>query len=165
MPSELVHIVADHALTVGAPEAWAIIGNFGDATALGDGFVLRVDSLGEGVGATRTLHLLPEMGGGKVVERQAARDEAGMYYAYELADAGPLPMLDYYGSVHVIPVSANACRVTWTNRYRVADAAGIEAMRAQSLMILESIERNLRVALGLPVGLGPDASDAQGVDG
>ena len=107
---------------------------------------------GDGVGALRTLHLAPE-GAGTVVERQTARDERGMYYAYELADRGPMPMADYYGTAQVIPVSANQCRLVWTNRYR-PDGTPAEALRAQSLQTLEILESNLKDMLARRTGKG-----------
>ncbi|MEX0838517.1 MAG: SRPBCC family protein, partial [Parvibaculum sp.] len=105
------------------------------------------------VGALRTLHLAPERGGGTVVERQSARDERGMYYAYELADRGPMPMADYYGTAQVIPTSADQCKLVWTNRYR-PDGAPAEALRAQSLQTLEILERNLKAMLARRAGGG-----------
>ena len=147
MTLEPVHIVADMAIEAPAAEVWRFVGAFDDA-ALGQGFVSAVTSVGEGVGALRTLHLLPAFGGGKVVERQTARDDKGYYYAYELEDPAGLPFVDYYASALVASADPASCRVIWLNRY-FTDAAAVNDMRKQSLAILEAIETNLRTALGL----------------
>ena len=139
---EQVYIIADMSVDARASDVWAVIGAFSDP-ALGKGFVSDVTGEGEGVGALRTLHLLPELGGGKVVERQTARDDRGYYYAYELEDPGGLPFVDYYASAQVAPVDANRCRVIWINRYRV-EAERAHDMRKQSAMLLEMIEANLK---------------------
>jgi hypothetical protein len=142
-----VDIMVVMAFDAPAEAVWSIVGDYGDASGdFGRGFVAGVEVQGEGVGALRTLHLVPERGGGSVVERQAARDERGMYYAYELADRGPMPVTEYYGTAQVIPTSPTGCNLVWTNRYR-PDGAPADALRAQSLETLHILETNLRTML------------------
>jgi hypothetical protein len=148
MTLEQVHIVADMAIEAPAEDVWRIVGAFGDP-ALGKGFLSGVSCEGEGVGALRTLHLLAELGGGDVVERQTARDDRGRYYAYELEDPGALPFVDYYASAQVAPVDKARCRVIWLNRYKT-DAALVDDMRRQSLSLLDMIEANLKSELAAP---------------
>jgi hypothetical protein len=133
------------AINAPAKDVWALVGAFG-YPALGKGFVSDVTCEGNGVGAVRTLHLLPHLGGGKVVERQTARDDRGYYYAYELDDPGALPFVDYYASAQVAPVDENSCRVIWLNRYRT-DETLVDDMREQSRALLEMIEANLKSEL------------------
>lgn len=150
MELEEVYIIADMAIDAPAEDVWRIIGVF-DNPSLGDGFLSSLTSNGEGVGALRTLHILPAFGGGTVVERQTARDDRGYYYAYELEDPGALPFVDYYASVQVAPASAKTCRVIWLNRYKT-EAARIGDMRAQSLNLLQMIETNLNAELAVRRG-------------
>ncbi len=147
--ADWVFILVDFEIAASSERVWRLIGDFANGGFIGRGFITHMTANGNHVGATRTLHLLKETGGGEVIERQAARDEQGMYYSYVLDDPGPLPIDDYFGSVHVVPVGADTSRVTWTNRYRVRDVAVVDAMRAQSRSILELIEANTREALGL----------------
>lgn len=145
MALEQIHILADMRVDAPAKDVWAIVGAF-SSPALGNGFLLGVTGEGEGVGALRTLHLLPELGGGKVVERQTARDDRGYYYAYELDDPGVLPLVDYYASAQVAPVDEGRCRVIWLNRYKVEPVLVLD-MRKQSVTLLEMIEANLKAEL------------------
>jgi hypothetical protein len=139
--------MAVHEAPAPADRVWALLGSFRDAGGLSKGFVARIECDSEDVGATRTFHLHPDFGGGTVVERHAARDEKGMYYAYELAETGPMPVTDYYGSCHVIPVGEWASRVIWTNRYRPMGGASEADLRAHSLGVFDLIERNMLRAL------------------
>ncbi|MEQ8380072.1 SRPBCC family protein [Parvibaculum sp.] len=152
MGDERVDIMRVMEFDASAERVWSVVGDYGDTSGeFGRGFISGVDVQGAGVGALRTLHLLPERGGGKVVERQTARDERGMYYAYELADRGPMPVRDYYGTAQVIAVSDDASRLVWTNRY-MTDGAPADAMRAQSLETLDILERNLKRMLAKSAG-------------
>lgn len=142
---EQVYIIADMHIRAPAQQVWAMVGAFADP-ALGKGFVSHVTLEGEGVGAVRTLHMTDNITGGVVIERQTGRDERGMYYAYELVDPGDMPFTDYYGSAQVAPVDSASCRVIWLNRYRTQASRGDE-MKAQSRLLLELIEKNLKEAL------------------
>ncbi|MEQ9228538.1 MAG: SRPBCC family protein [Parvibaculum sp.] len=152
MDDARIDIMVVMAFDAPAERVWAVVGDYGDTSGeFGSGFVAAVEVQGEGVGALRTLHLAPDRGGGTVVERQTARDERGMYYAYELAERGPMPVTEYYGTAQVIPVSATSCKLVWTNRYR-PDGAPAEALRAQSLETLDILERNLKGMLARRAG-------------
>ena len=148
-PLEQVYLIADMKIQAPAQNVWAMVGAFADP-ALGKGFVSHVTVEGEGVGAVRTLHMTDNITGGVVLERQTGRDDRGMYYAYELVDPGDMPFTDYYGSAHVAPVDENNCRVIWLNRYRTSPKLAQE-MKAQSRLLLELIEKNLKEALEAPV--------------
>lgn len=150
MALQQVYIVADMAFNAPAQRVWALVGAFADKR-LAKGFVSDVTGTGSGVGAKRILHLLPDYGGGEVHERQAARDEKGLYYAYELDNPGALPFEDYYGSAQVVPVTEGSCRVVWLNRYRTA-AELVTDMRAQSYALLDLIQTNLDSELAAAKG-------------
>lgn len=146
-----VDIMVVMAFDAPAEAVWSIVGDYGDASGdFGRGFVVGVEVQGDGVGALRTLHLAPA-GAGTVVERQTARDERGMYYAYELADRGPMPMADYYGTAQVVATGPASCNLVWTNRYR-PDGAPADGLRAQSLQTLEILESNLKDMLARRAG-------------
>lgn len=147
-PLEQVYLIADMHIEAPAQSVWAMVGAFADP-ALGKGFVSHVTLEGEGVGAVRTLHMTDNITGGVVSERQTGRDDRGMYYAYELDDPGDMPFTDYYGSAHVAPIDETSCRVIWLNRYRTS-ALLVREMKAQSRLLLELIEENLKAALETP---------------
>lgn len=150
MALQQVYIVADMAFDAPAQRVWALVGAFADKR-LAKGFVSDVTGTGSGVGAKRVLHLLADYGGGQVRERQTARDEKGLYYAYELDDPGALPFDDYYGSAQVVPVTDDSCRVVWLNRYRTAPEL-VADMRVQSYALLNLIETNLNSELAAEKG-------------
>lgn len=147
-PLEQVYIIADMHIKASAQRVWAMVGAFADP-ALGKGFVSHVTLEGEGVGAVRTLHMTGNITGGVVRERQSGRDDRGMYYAYELDDPGDMPFTDYYGSAQVAPIDETNCRVIWLNRYRTS-ASQLHDMKAQSRLLLELIEKNLKESLEAP---------------
>ncbi|WP_299322565.1 SRPBCC family protein [Parasphingopyxis sp.] len=142
MDREPVFLHVIHEIDAPIVQVWAVLGDFGSGE-LGSGFVSKVVADGNHVGALRTLHIAEEFGGGAVVERQAARDEAGCYYAYEIVDYGPMPFADYYGSAHAIPTGRDTTSVLWTNRYLAPAGEGV-AFRERSLAILNVIEDNMR---------------------
>ncbi|QLC26444.1 SRPBCC family protein [Parasphingopyxis algicola] len=139
---EQVFLHATHIIDAPVDRVWAILGDFAHSE-LGKGFVRELVGDGNEVGAVRTLHIAEEFGGGTIVERQAARDESGCYYAYEILDYGPMPFDDYYGSAHAIPTGPRSTSVIWTNRY-TAPAGDAEEFRQRSLAILNVLEGNMR---------------------
>jgi hypothetical protein len=152
MSDTRVDIMVVMAFDAPAARVWSIVGDYGDTSGeFGRGFITGVEVEGSGVGALRKLHLDPARGGGDVIERQTARDERGMYYAYELADRGPMPVTDYYGTAQVIATSATTSELVWTNRYN-ADGVPVDAIRAQSLDTLTILERNLKDMLARRAG-------------
>ncbi len=144
-----VFLHADFTLAASAETVWSVLGDFRHPD-LGRGFVASNTGSGDGVGALRALRIEERFGGGEVVERQTGRDDRGYYYAYELASEVPLPIEDYYGSVHAIPVTPSETRIVWTNRYR-APPELVDQLRERSLNILALIEGNLRELVETPV--------------
>lgn len=141
------YIKAEHSFAVSAEKVWAIIGDYAAKSGMADGFAKIVAVDGEGVGAIRTYEIDPSVGEGIIRERQAARDEEGMYYAYDLLEA-PMPWINYYGSAHVIALSENSCQVIWTNRYQPTEGDA-EEHRTRSYLTLDLIEKNMNRILGL----------------
>ncbi|MEM8696443.1 MAG: SRPBCC family protein [Pseudomonadota bacterium] len=137
-----IFLHATHFIDAPVDRVWSILGAFAHSE-LGKGFVSDLVGEGNDVGAVRTLHIAEEFGGGAIVERQAARDENGCYYAYDILDYGPMPFEDYYGSAHAIPTGPRSTSVIWTNRY-TAPAEQAEEFRMRSLAILNVIESNMR---------------------
>jgi hypothetical protein len=79
------------------------------AEVLTRGYVDRVETEGAGIGARRTYHLDPAIGGGSVVERLLELNEHERVIAYDMVDYGPLPWADYGGRIKVTPAGPDAC--------------------------------------------------------
>ncbi len=91
-----------------AEAVWAYVGDFA-GNVLTRGYVDRVETEGAGVGARRTYHLDPAIGGGSVVERLLELNEHERVIAYDMVDYGPLPWADYGGRIKVTPAGPDAC--------------------------------------------------------
>ena len=85
-----------HQLPCPAEATWAVVGDWGNQE-VGAGFVERVEISGRETGATRTLILRSELGGGQVVERLEEHDDLRMTYRYALVDYGAAPWAGYSG--------------------------------------------------------------------
>lgn len=101
-----------------ADDVWAIVREFGRLDDwLPPVVVCRTDR--DGIGALRTLTLGD---GAVVVERLEALDDAARTLTYSMADAGPMPLVDY---VSTITVSANpdgTAAMRWSGNFGVAGA-------------------------------------------
>jgi hypothetical protein len=91
-----------------AEAVWAYVGDFA-GNVLTRGYVDRVETEGAGIGARRTYHLDPAIGGGSVVERLLELNEHERVIAYDMVDYGPLPWADYGGRIKVTPAGPDAC--------------------------------------------------------
>lgn len=91
-----------------ADRAWEYTGDF-SGDVLTRGYVARVEATGRGIGALRTYHLDPAIGGGSVVERLVELDHVERVIGYDMVDYGPLPWGDYSGRIQVTPAGPDAC--------------------------------------------------------
>ncbi len=93
-----------------ADTVWKHVGDFGNP-AIAEGFVDRVEIVGEGIGMERIFHLPDYLGGGSVRERLEDHDDQLRTCAYRLTDNGPLPWTGYYGRITVTPCGPEACAI------------------------------------------------------
>lgn len=131
-------------------KVWALAGDFG-GTVLTRGYVDRVETSGEGIGALRTFHLDPAIGGGTVVERLIELDHAECVIAYDMVDYGPLPWADYGGRIKVTPAGAGACIFIIRTHFFPLDPEAGEELSKLSRGNIGMYLENLDAALGLPV--------------
>ncbi len=99
---------------VAPDEVWKLIGGF---NALPDWHpaVEKSELEGEGVGATRTLHLA---GGGTIVERLESMDEGERVYSYSILDS-PLPVSNYTSRLRVRDGSdGKSTVVEWSSEFQ-----------------------------------------------
>ncbi|HJU18097.1 MAG TPA: SRPBCC family protein [Stellaceae bacterium] len=124
------------------PQAvWDVIGDFG---AIAKWHPAIADSRAEGSrpGALRRLTL---KNGDRLVERLEEFNDGERYYSYSLVE-GPLPVAEYYSTLHVrAAYDAPSATVEWTGAFTAKDApesdvehliqsiyqAGIDALRQQ----------------------------------
>jgi hypothetical protein len=131
-----------------ADQAWRWVGDFaGDV--LTRGYVARVETVGRGMGARRTYHLDPAIGGGSVVERLIELDEIERIIAYDMVDYGPLPWADYGGRIKVTPAGPEACIVILRTHFLPLDPDQGEELRRLSRGNIDMYFDNLREALQL----------------
>ncbi len=98
---------------VPADEVWKLIGRF---NALPDWHpaVEKSEQEGEGVGATRTLHLA---GGGTIVERLESMDDGERVYSYSILNS-PLPVSNYHSTLRVRDGSdGKSTVVEWSSEF------------------------------------------------
>jgi len=130
-----------------ADRVWQFTGNFTGDT-LTKGYVARVETIGQGLGALRTYHLDPAIGGGAVVERLIEHDNAERVIAYDMVDYGPLPWADYGGRIKVTPAGPDACIFVIRTHFFPLDPARGEELRGLSRRNIEMYIANLEAAVG-----------------
>jgi hypothetical protein len=131
-----------------ADTVWQFTGDFA-GTVLTRGYVARVEATGRGIGALRTYHLDPAIGGGAVVERLVELDNVERAIAYDMVDYGPLPWADYGGRIQVTPAGPDACIFIIRTRFFPLDPDKGEELRSLSRGNIEMYIANLEAALGL----------------
>ena len=99
-------------IDVSADAAWELFGDFNGLPGWLD-IVASSETEGSGVGAVRTL-ALPD--GGKVIEEQEARDDAGHSYGYTILDS-PLPLANYHATLKVTATGDGSCSVEWSGSF------------------------------------------------
>lgn len=104
-------------LSAGAAEVWQAIGEFGN---LAEWHPAAVTSTLETRGAD-TVRVVNISGGGVLIEKQEAHDDATMSQSYSIVD-GMLPVSDYHSTIKVIAGDNGTCTVDWTGRFN-ADGA------------------------------------------
>ena len=131
-----------------ADKVWALTGDFA-GTVLTRGYVARVETSGQGIGALRTYHLDPAIGGGAVVERLIELDNTERVIAYDMVDYGPLPWADYGGRIKVAPAGADACIFIIRTHFFPLDPKDGEELSQLSRGNIGMYIENLESALGL----------------
>ena len=81
---------------------------------------------GGGVGSKRNLFLA---GGGNVLERLDAEDNAGRSYTYTILDS-PLPVENYQSTYKVVDNGDGSCTVDWSSKFDPAGAPEADAVGA-----------------------------------
>jgi len=104
-------------LSASAAEVWQAIGEFG---SLAEWHPAAVTSTLETRGAD-TVRVINISGGGVLVEKREAHDDAAMSQSYSIVD-GPLPVSDYYSTIRVTAGDDGTSTVDWTGRFN-ADGA------------------------------------------
>ncbi len=131
-----------------AEKVWEFTGDFA-GTVLTRGYVARVETSGRGIGALRTYHLDPAIGGGIVVERLVELDNVERIIAYDMVDYGPLPWADYRGRIQVTPAGPGACIFMIRTRFLPIDPDNGEELRGLSRGNIEMYIANLDAAVVL----------------
>lgn len=131
-----------------ADKVWRFAGDFA-GNVLTRGYVARVETVGAGIGALRTYHLDPAIGGGSVVERLIELDEVNRVIAYDMVDYGPLPWADYGGRIKVTPAGPGACIFIIRTHFFPLDPGCAGELAALSRGNIEMYIANLKAALGL----------------
>jgi hypothetical protein len=130
-----------------AEGVWAFVGDFhGDV--LTKGYVARVQSSGSGLGALRTYHLDPAIGGGAVVERLVELDQHERVIGYDMVDYGPLPWADYSGRIKVTPAGPDACIFIIRTQFFPLNPSTAEEMCSLSRGNIKMYISNLQAAVG-----------------
>ena len=65
------------------------------------------------MGATRTFELFESAGGGTVSERIEQFDDQAHYFSYRVFDIGPLPFVDYVGSIRLASAGSGRCVIIY----------------------------------------------------
>jgi hypothetical protein len=91
---------------------WGLLSDFGNRDVV-QGFCRSVHVEGRGAGALRTFELFEETGGGAVSERIEEFDAPAYYFRYRVIDIGPLPFVDYVGSIRLALAGPERCVVIY----------------------------------------------------
>lgn len=104
------HLEYARKLPYPADAVWSLVGDFGNPK-IAEGFVDRVEVIGEGIGMERLFHLPQRLGGGVVRERLEHHDPILRQISYRITDNGPLPWTGYFGTITVTPCGPDACAI------------------------------------------------------
>lgn len=131
-----------------ADKVWAFVGDF-TGEILTRGYAAGVEASGTGIGALRTYHLDPAIGGGSVIERLVELNAAERTIAYDMVDYGPIPWADYAGRIKVTPAGPDASIFIIRTQFHPLDPDQAGEMCALSRGNIGKYLDNLRGALGL----------------
>jgi hypothetical protein len=107
----------------GPQAVWDVVGDFG-AIAKWHPAVAESRAEGMGPGALRRLTLV---NGGRLVERLEEFNDGERYYSYSLVE-GPLPVSDYYATLHVrAAYDAPSSTIEWTGAFTARNVPESEA--------------------------------------
>ncbi|HZU89821.1 MAG TPA: SRPBCC family protein [Stellaceae bacterium] len=125
------------------PQAvWDVVGDFG-AIAKWHPAIAESRAEGAGPGALRRLTLV---NGDRLVERLEEFNDGERYYSYSLVE-GPLPVGDYYATLHVrAAYDAPSSTIEWTGAFTAKDVPDTEAERLIQSIYQAGID-NLRQLL------------------
>ena len=125
-----------------ADAVWAQLSDFSSIKPGGP--VETVSYEGEGVGMVRTIG----MGGGSVVERLEAHDDASRTFTYAIINEdGPLPFSNYSATVSITDNGDGTSTVDWTGTF---EPRGVEEQQAINVAtgIYAGAIKGARIALG-----------------
>ena len=91
---------------------WTLLADFGNKDVV-KGFCRAVRVVGSGRGAIRTFELFEDAGGGAVSERIEQFDSERYYFSYRVFDSGPLPFVDYVGSIRLSLAGPERCVIIY----------------------------------------------------
>ncbi|WP_037457417.1 SRPBCC family protein [Skermanella stibiiresistens] len=74
-----------------------------------------------------TLRTLALKGGGAILEKLEARDDAARSYSYSIISS-PLPVRDYQSVISVVPTGSGSA-VVWTGKFNARDASDADALK------------------------------------
>ncbi len=125
-----------------AADTWLAMRDF--AAIARAGLAERVAMQGDGIGSTRHLHM---QGGGVLVERLDARDDAAFVLSYAMTERGPMPLAQYQASMR-ISGAGQRCEVTFTASY---EPQGIDENKANRMLgnVYRALIATARTDLGL----------------
>jgi hypothetical protein len=139
-------IVCRHAvrLAADADAVWSVVGNVGDVR-VAEEFIERIDVLGSGVGAVRTLHV---KGGLRITERIEEYSNEDRYYVYRVLDPGALDFTHYFAVASVQPAGPGQSILMWITTATAVDGKEAEMhalLDANILMVFAGVKKALRL--------------------
>jgi carbon monoxide dehydrogenase subunit G len=137
----MVSVKVSERIEASADRVWELLRDFGGLQRYSPA-IESCSVEGQGIGAVRTLGL---PGGGKLVERLEAFDDAKRRLSYAIV-AGPIPVTDYLATIEVCD-EGTGCRVDWSSTFEPKGISDDQARR-----MLEGVYRGgvsgVRKALG-----------------
>ena len=111
-------VTKEAAFAATADKVWAIVREFGRL----DEWLPPIETCvadREGIGALRTLTLAD---GAVIVERLEAHDDDARTLTYSMADAGPMPLVDYVSTITVSKNPDGTATMRWSGSFGVSGA-------------------------------------------
>ena len=133
---------------IGAPvdRVWAVLADLSNP-AIGTGITARIEIDYTHGAPIRTLHLLPELGGGAVRETIERLDPAARVLGYRVIDPGPVPMSHYVGAFELAD-SGSGTRLGYVAEFS-APADQIDALAVIAAANFRTFTANLARVLGV----------------
>lgn len=138
----MLHFSYSETVEASAHRTWQAMRDF--AAIARAGLAERVEMVGEGVGSFRHLHM---PGGGVLVERLEARDEAAHTLTYAMTVPGPMPLKQYQARLQ-ISSDEHTCQVVFTAEY---EPSGVSEEKATRMLgsVYRALISTARTDLGL----------------